>query len=217
MERLQEVPIAVSAFTGNYLEMNFVEDLYSLGRMAPNVQLSDQTSFQQSANFSIRGNAIFGTIVSDEPQVGIFVDGIYSGMNIAAVPDVFELEMVEILRGPQGTLFGRNVTGGAINVRTRRPSGEFHVRGRTTIGSFSRSDAALSVEAPINETLAWKLDLNAKDRNGAWDTPNLGGRQGSGEAGSSGRCSAGSRPKTSTSSFSTSRRGTGGTGHPSLV
>ena len=178
VERLQEVPIAVSAFTGNYLEMNFVEDLYSLGRSAPNVQLSDQTSFQQSANFSIRGNAIFGTIVSDEPQVGIFVDGIYSGMNVAAVPDLFELEMVEILRGPQGTLFGRNVTGGAINARTRRPSGEFHVRGRATIGSFSRSDGALSVEAPINETLAWKLDLNAKDRNGSWDTPNLGGETG---------------------------------------
>ncbi len=178
VEALQEVPIAVSAFTGLYLEENFVENLTDLSRSAPNVQLTDNTTFPGTASFSIRGNAIFSDIVSDEPLVGIFVDGIYAGMNVGAIHDLFEVEMVEILRGPQGTLFGRNVTGGAIIIRTRRPSGEFGVRGRFTVGSFSRSDGALTVEAPINERLSWKLDLLSKDRNGMWDTPNIGGRTG---------------------------------------
>ena len=178
VEALQEVPIAVSAFTGLYLEENFVENLTDLSRSAPNVQLTDNATFAGTASFSIRGNAIFSDIVSDEPLVGIFVDGIYAGMNVGAIHDLFEVEMVEILRGPQGTLFGRNVTGGAIIIRTRRPSGEFGVRGRFTVGSFSRSDGALTVEAPINESLSWKLDLLSKDRNGMWDTPNIGGKTG---------------------------------------
>ena len=154
MEALQEVPISVSAFTGNFLEQNFVENLEDLSRSSPNVQLSAVGTFPGTANFSIRGNAIFSSIISDEPLVGIFVDGVYAGMNVAAIHDLFEIEAVEIYRGPQGTLFGRNVTGGSLNVRTRRPSGEFGVRGRFTVGSFSRSDGALSVEAPINEDLA---------------------------------------------------------------
>ena len=175
VEALQEVPISVSAFTGNFLEQNFVENLEDLSRSAPNVQLSAVGTFPGTANFSIRGNAIFSSIISDEPLVGIFVDGVYAGMNVAAIHDLFEFEAVEIYRGPQGTLFGRNVTGGSLNVRTRRPSGEFGVRGRFTLGSYSRSDGALSVEAPINENLAWKIDLLSKDRNGMWDNSNIGG------------------------------------------
>ncbi len=178
VEALQEVPISVSAFTGNYLEQNFVESLEDLSRSAPNVQLSAVGTFPGTANFSIRGNAIFSSIISDEPLVGIFVDGVYAGMNVAAIHDLFEIQTVEIYRGPQGTLFGRNVTGGSLNVRTRRPSGEFGVRGRFTVGSFSRSDAALSVEAPINEELAWKIDMLSKDRNGMWDNNNTGGEHG---------------------------------------
>ena len=103
VEQLQEVPISVSAFTGNFLEQNFVEDFEDISRSAPNVQLSNVGTSAGTSNFSIRGNAMFSSITSDEPLVGIFVDGIYAGMNVAAIHDLFELEMVEIMRGPQGT------------------------------------------------------------------------------------------------------------------
>ncbi len=180
VERLQEVPITITAITESYLENNFVEDLIQVGRNAPNVQLSNGGTYANTAMFSIRGSAIFSSIPSTEPVVGLFVDGVYTSLNMGAINDLFEVQSIEIMRGPQGTLFGRNVTGGAVQVRHRRPSGEFGFRGKATIGSFSRSDFAASVEGPISETLAWKIDVLTKDRNGMLETPNVpgGGRQG---------------------------------------
>ena len=76
-------------------------------------------------NFSIRGQGINSSIPSVDPTVGVFIDGIYLGTTFGVVLDTFDLESIEVLRGPQGLLFGRNVTGGAVLLRTRRPSGEF--------------------------------------------------------------------------------------------
>ena len=110
------------------------------------------------------------SIASDEPTVGVFVDGMYLGVNYGAQLDVFDLEAVEILRGPQGTLFGRNVTGGAVVLRSRRPSGDFGVRAKTFGGSHSRFGSAISVEdALIEDHLAGKVTVMYDRHGGLYD------------------------------------------------
>ena len=90
----------------------------------PNMSLDEIGTSRGSASFAIRGLSATSSIVTIDPAVATFVDGIYLPANAGTVLDTFDLEAIEILRGPQGTLFGRNVTGGAVAVRTKRPSQE---------------------------------------------------------------------------------------------
>lgn len=166
-EALQDVAVSVSAFTGKQLERANAINLVDVGRISPGVQLDTNGTFPASANFYIRGIGINTTNPSDDPTVGVFIDGIYQGVNIGALTDLFDIESVEILRGPQGTLFGRNVTGGAVLVRTRRPSGEFQVKGELGYGSFDAKTAKISVEAPIvANTLNAKIAVMYRDHDG---------------------------------------------------
>jgi len=122
-EAAQDTPLAISAFGAKQLDAVFANNLDDIGKLAPSVQLKP-TSQVGGQNFTIRGMGVSGTTPSDEPAVGIVQDGIYWGSNYGAMLDTFDVESVEILRGPQGTLFGRNVTGGAVLVRTARPTGK---------------------------------------------------------------------------------------------
>ena len=126
-ETLQEVPFAVSAFSSEELEARLSNDLTSLSYRAPNVGLADIGTTRGVANFTIRGLGINSSIPSIDPTVGVFVDGIYMGISAGVINDFFDMEGVEILRGPQGLLFGRNVTGGAVLLRTRKPTDEFEM------------------------------------------------------------------------------------------
>lgn len=166
-EALQDVPVAVTAFTGAMIEQAQVKDLTDLGRMAPGARLEGNGTFPASANFFIRGVGINTTNPSDDPTVGIFVDGMYLGTNVGALTDLFDIESVEILRGPQGTLFGRNVTGGAVLVRTRRPSGDFGFRGAVSYGRFEEVGVKAAIEGPIvPDVLNAKLAVMYKDNDG---------------------------------------------------
>ena len=121
-EDVQDVPLAVTAFNQQSLEALKVRDVQSLTYSAPNVSLDQVGTSRGTANFSIRGLGINSSIPSIDPTVGMFVDGVYLGFNGGVVFDLFDLESVEILRGPQGVLFGRNVTGGAVLVNTGNPT-----------------------------------------------------------------------------------------------
>lgn len=123
-EESQDVPIAISAYGKDQLNALKVRNLESLSVGMPNVALDDTGTARGYANFSIRGLGINSSILSIDPTVGLFVDGVYMGISAGMVFDVFDLESVEVLRGPQGTLFGRNVTGGAILMNTRKPGEE---------------------------------------------------------------------------------------------
>jgi iron complex outermembrane receptor protein len=131
-ENVQDVPLAVTAFNTQSLDALKVRDLQDLSYSAPNVSLDQIGTSRGQANFSIRGLGINSSIPSIDPTVGVFVDGVYLGVNAGVVFDLFDLESVEILRGPQGVLFGRNVTGGAIVINTSKPtevlSGKFQAR-----------------------------------------------------------------------------------------
>ena len=123
-ENVQDVPLAVTAFNADTIEAFKVRDVQGLSFQAPNVSLDQVGTSRGTANFAIRGLGINSSIPSIDPTVGVFVDGVYLGINGGVVFDIFDLESVEILRGPQGVLFGRNVTGGAVLINTTNPTEE---------------------------------------------------------------------------------------------
>ena len=132
-EDVQDVPLAVTAFNADTLEAFKVRDIQGLGFQAPNVSLDQIGTSRGQANFSIRGLGINSSIPSIDPTVGVFVDGVYLGINGGVVFDIFDVESVEILRGPQGVLFGRNVTGGAVVLNTTSPTEDFTGKFRAAV------------------------------------------------------------------------------------
>ncbi|KUJ84288.1 TonB-dependent receptor [Microbulbifer flavimaris] len=156
-ERLQEVPVAASAFSGDQLEALQTKDLQSLSFKMPNVQLDDIGTVKNTANFTVRGLGVNSSIPSIDPTVGVFVDGMYMGINAGVVTDLFDLEGIEILRGPQGLLFGRNVTGGAVVIRTARPTEEFSSKFKVSTTDNLDSIAAASINGAITDTVNGRL------------------------------------------------------------
>lgn len=157
-ESLQSVPLAVTAFGQAQLDAKFVQNLQSLSYDVPNVQLDGVGTAPGYANFTIRGLGINSTIPSIDPTVGVFVDGMYLGINAGVVLDNFDLEGVEVLRGPQGLLFGRNVTGGAVVMRTTRPSFTFKANAKASVETGLKKTVSGTVTGPIiDDVLAAKL------------------------------------------------------------
>ena len=151
LESVQDVPLAVSAFSGDQIEALFAADLTDISANVPNASAYSSATFPGYVNFFIRGMGVAGTVLSDDPAVGVFVDGVYQGISAGIVFDSFDLEAVEVLRGPQGTLFGRNVTGGAALLRTRKPTEEFSGRVRVIGGNDGNLQAAASISGPLVE------------------------------------------------------------------
>lgn len=172
-EAVQDVPIAVTAYGAEQLDALFVKKLDDLSYLMPNVQLEAVGTFPGVQNFSIRGQGINSSIPSVDPTVGVFVDGIYMGTTFGVVIDTFDLESVEVLRGPQGLLFGRNVTGGAVVLRNARPNGESAARVRAGITDEEQYNLAMSLEGSmIDDTLAGKIVLYYDDDQGYFDNTN---------------------------------------------
>ena len=172
LESVQDVPLAVSAFSGNQIEALFASNLTHITANVPNATAYSNATFPGYVNFFIRGMGVAGTVLSDDPSVGVFVDGVYQGVSAGIVFDSFDLEAVEVLRGPQGTLFGRNVTGGAALLRTRRPTEEFSARVRLIGGNDGNLNVAGSVSGPIVEgKLLGKLAVFHSQLNDWMDNP----------------------------------------------
>ena len=172
-ERVQEVPVAISAFGADQIEALFVRQVEDLSYMMPNVQLESVGTFPGVQNFSIRGQGINSSIPSVDPTVGVFVDGIFMGTTYGVVIDTFDLESVEVLRGPQGLLFGRNVTGGAVVLRNARPDGQFGARVRVGTTDEEHTNIAASIQGSLAEdVLAAKLVVYYADDPGYYGSLN---------------------------------------------
>lgn len=160
-EGSQDVPLSITAFGADQIEALKVRDLTSLSVGMPNVALDDVGTTRGTANFSIRGLGISASIPSIDPTVGVFVNGVYLGVNNGIIFDVFDLESIEVLRGPQGVLFGRNVTGGAILMNTKKPGEEFEGTARFAVdggGDGGLNYYAMgTVGGPVTDTLGLKL------------------------------------------------------------
>ena len=174
-ESLQEVPAAITAYNADQLDGIVFEKLDDLSYSIPNVQLEQVGTFPGVQNFSIRGQGINSSIPSVDPTVGIFIDGVYQGTTYGTVLDTWDLESVEILRGPQGLLFGRNVTGGAVAVRTARPdpAGEMAIKAKVSMTNEDRYGAAVAFEAPfVQDVLAGKIMLYYDNDDGYFENNN---------------------------------------------
>ncbi|QKX18772.1 TonB-dependent receptor [Microbulbifer sp. YPW1] len=165
-ERLQDVPVAATAYSGDQLEALQTRDLESLAFKMPNVQMDDAGTIKSTANFTVRGLGVNSSIPSIDPTVGVFVDGMYMGINAGVILDLFDLEGIEVLRGPQGLLFGRNVTGGAVVVKTAKPTEEFMSKVRFSTTAQQETNLAGTVSGQISEKVNGRLTAYYSDDKG---------------------------------------------------
>ena len=169
-ENLQSVPIAVSAMTGEGVERLQAVSLQGLQGAVPSIQIGTFSNTPNTAVFSIRGIGVIDPDPYAGNTVSIVVDGVPQYFSFGALLDLFDVDRVEVLRGPQGTLFGANTTGGVVNVITRQPTGEFGGRAEVTVGNWNRLDVKAAVDFPIVEdVLAGKLAVVHHGRDG-WIT-----------------------------------------------
>lgn len=169
-ENVQDVPIAIAAISGAELESRGVSEVTQLANYTPSVQLSNSSQIvgsPSSLSGFIRGIGQDDFSVAFEPGVGVYVDGVYLARTVGANANLLDVERIEILKGPQGTLFGRNTIGGAISVVTREPASEIGARGQITVGRFNRIDAALAVDLPlVEDKLLSSIAVSRTDRDG---------------------------------------------------
>ncbi|HEY4881618.1 MAG TPA: TonB-dependent receptor plug domain-containing protein, partial [Steroidobacteraceae bacterium] len=140
-ENIQEVPIAITAFSESELRAKGATDIHSLSTLTPNVNLDAGSPFSGSNSVlsaSIRGIGQDDFAFNLDPGVGVYVDGVYYARTVGANQNLLDVERIEILNGPQGTLFGRNTIGGAISIVTRTPGDQLAVQAQVTGGSYDR-------------------------------------------------------------------------------
>jgi iron complex outermembrane receptor protein len=164
-ESAQNVPVSISAYSSQQLEALKIRDLGNLAVGIPNVSMDDIGTTPGTANFSIRGLGINSSIPSIDPTVGVFIDGVYIGQNAGVVVDMFDIASIEVLRGPQGTLFGRNVTGGAVLISTKLPGEELEFSARVATEANPNGDGGMntyvmaSVGGPIGDSFGARVSV----------------------------------------------------------
>ncbi len=173
-QSLQDTPIAIAAFDGNAIEQRGITDINDIGVMVPNVKMTPSPSNSTATTIAIRGSVTINPAISWEPTVGIYMDGVFIGKNLGGIFDVAELERVEVLRGPQGTLYGKNTVGGAVNLITRRPTGEFGGRVTVGLGNYDLRTGYAAVDLPALDMgeagrLNTKIILSERKRDGFYD------------------------------------------------
>ncbi len=180
-ENLQDTPIAITVFTEESLEGRMINDISKLADFTPNVIFDTTTPISGLSNGAavfIRGVGQLDFGLTTDPGVGTYIDGVYSSRAVGGVLDVVDIERIEILRGSQGTLFGRNTIGGAINITTKRPAETFGGMVEATFGEFERTDFKGSVDIPIAEKFLTKFAFSSKNRNGFVDRISVGDKLG---------------------------------------
>lgn len=148
-ETIQTTPVAVTAIQPSQLEGSAALNIGDLQGAAPNVLITVQSTGASAANISIRGIAFADVDKSFDPAVGVNIDGVYIGTSTGQLLDFFDIESMEILRGPQGTLFGRNTIAGVINIRRTRPTGEWGGKFEAGIASYDQFSARAVVNVPV--------------------------------------------------------------------
>ncbi|WP_321395929.1 TonB-dependent receptor [Emcibacter sp.] len=165
-QSLQDVPVAVTAFQASELEAFDFSDPGDIAAQTPNLQVSG--AYQQAKPvFAMRGISFKSFNATDSQAVGVYSDEVYISSRSGQLFQMFDLERVEVLRGPQGTLFGKNTTGGAISFFAKRPGDEFAVDGSVTYGRFNQFDIEAGVSVPVvKDKLAARLSFVSNDRDG---------------------------------------------------
>ena len=162
---LQDTPIAVTAVTEATIQDLNIKNVVDLQGIAPNVMLLPAPANNTGASLAIRGGVALNPAITWEPSVGFYVDGVYMGKTQGGIWDLVDLERVEILRGPQGTLYGRNTLAGAVNFISKKPSGA-GVSGSVTLGNYGLKQGRLIADYEIGQDIFAKVVLHTKTRDG---------------------------------------------------
>lgn len=167
-ENLQQVPIAITAFDAKSLDRSGVVDVRGLGNVAASINFGTATTETSSTTIRIRGVGTMGNNTGLESSVGIFLDGVYLSRPGVALADLLDVEQIELLRGPQGTLFGRNTTSGAVQIRTKKPNlREAEGFANITYGNYDLKNVQAGVSIPIKQDeLGLRVSGAWRDRDG---------------------------------------------------
>lgn len=176
-ENLQDVPIAVTAFSAETLEKSGVKDLRDLGSVSPSFSVNNSNSESGGTTIRIRGVGTTGNNTGLESAVGIFLDGVYLSRPSVALGDLLDVEQLELLRGPQGTLFGRNTSAGAISIRTAKPNlTQFEGYANATYGNYDLFNLQGGISGPlVQDRLGIRLSAAYRKRDGYVTSSNPSG------------------------------------------
>ncbi|HEY3695803.1 TonB-dependent receptor [Phenylobacterium sp.] len=167
-QSLQDVPIVVTAVAGKLAQDAGVHDIKDLQILTPGLVVTS-TSNETVTTARIRGVGTVGDNAGLESSVGVVIDGVYRPRNGVGFGDLGELERIEVLKGPQGTLFGKNATAGVINILSQAPQREFGANAELTVGNYGTVGGSASVTGPITDTLAGRLFFADRKRDGFYD------------------------------------------------
>ena len=168
-EDLQDTPVAVTALSGAALEVRTVRSLDALGQFVPNLQFDGAAPLSgaaYNATIFIRGVGQNDFAIFSDPGVAIYLDGVYLGRSIGGVVDLVDVAQIEVLRGPQGTLFGRNTIGGAVLLKSQEPESVFGGELAMSVGSLERRDMRATLNMPIDDTLSARVSAASLRRDG---------------------------------------------------
>ena len=165
-ENVQDVPLAISAVSSEYLESRDISSIDRLGSIAPNVKIERAPSNKTISQIAIRGSVTINPAVTWEPAVGLYLDGVYIAKAQGSIFDVADLERVEVLRGPQGTLYGRNALAGAVNLVTKKPTGEAGGSAEISYGNYDYWKGKAVLNLPAMGALSMKVSGQIQKRDG---------------------------------------------------
>jgi iron complex outermembrane receptor protein len=179
-ERLETVPVSVTVVTDADLQKTYTGSLVDITSAAPNILFHTVGEFGHSSSLDIRGVGGGGANYDTDPAVAIYVDGQYQTVNTINLESLVGIDSIEVLRGPQGTLFGRNAFAGAINVTTKNPTGVFDTEAAVTVGDYGRKNLVAAVDFPLSGALSGRVDLAWINSNGFYtntlnDNQSIGG------------------------------------------
>ncbi len=168
-ESLQDAPLSVAAFSGEGMEQRGINDVADVSQLVPNLVFDTAPPISgnsAAAAVFIRGVGQLDFTINVDPGVGTYVDGVYVARSVGGVVDLLDLERIEVLRGPQGTLFGRNTIGGAVQLISKAPEEELGGYVSATLGTDDRIDVQGVLNAPITDTLLSKFSVLKRTRDG---------------------------------------------------
>ena len=166
-ENLQDVPIAIQAFDIKALENNRIEGIEDIGQFTPGVYVTPNPADNNGVRVSIRGIGTFDPQIGQDSRVAIYQDGVYLGKTQGLAFDMPDLERVEVLKGPQGTLYGRNTVAGAINLVSARPDPSgYSGKAQVEYGNYNHKKVAAAINVPMAESAAFRLSGSFMDRDG---------------------------------------------------
>ena len=165
---LQDTPVAVSVVSGELLKQKSLDDIQEMELAVPSLSVTqNQSSSQQT--FAIRGLGTSGNNAGLEPSVGVFIDGVYRSRAASAIDDFIAVERVEILRGPQSSVYGKNTPAGVISIVTKKPQREFGADFEQSFGNYSSKITRGSITGPISDTVSYRVSGNRNTRDGFID------------------------------------------------